>query len=252
MLRKFRLTASYVTRLPLAQISGEPDELSGLAKYLPGAGIIVGIIMAALADVAQELHVSPLMTGVIVFLAWLSVTGGIHFDGLMDTADGIGSHRSIERMIEIMSDSRVGNFGVMAGMAVMLVKVAGVASLSAAVVLPALILIPVCARWCQVYAIGAFPYVKAAGMGKIWHDTTKLPGDLVSAFVWVVAAASLCVYLWGTAAVLTIIFVTLCAGVISSYLLSAVLHGHTGDTYGAVVEITEAAALLMLTTIVPL
>ncbi|NJL73173.1 MAG: adenosylcobinamide-GDP ribazoletransferase, partial [Candidatus Competibacteraceae bacterium] len=67
---------------------------------------------------------------VLLAVLWLLLTGGLHMDGLMDTADGIFSHQSRERMLEIMHDPRVGNFGVLSGVSVLLIKITGMAALS--------------------------------------------------------------------------------------------------------------------------
>src|SRR5439155_10244951 len=80
---------------------------------------------------------------------------------------------------EIMSDSRVGNFGAVAGFAILLLKVAALSTMSLSSAVSVLLLIPCWARWTESYAIGAFKYLRESGMGKIWHDTMVFPRDFL-------------------------------------------------------------------------
>jgi adenosylcobinamide-GDP ribazoletransferase len=218
--------------------------MSGLAKYLPAVGLLIGALLLAAKLTFDQLAVLPAVASILLPIVWLILSGGIHFDGLMDTADGIFSHRSPERMLEIMRDSRVGNFGVMTGFIVLLMKVAGLLSIENA--LPALLLIPCWARWCESFAIGGFPYAREEGMGKIWHDTMRFPGDLLSGGVLPCIATLFCALQFGIVPSLAIALCTIAAGLISSFYLSSILKGHTGDTYGAVVELSETGGLLLL------
>jgi adenosylcobinamide-GDP ribazoletransferase len=248
---KFAITASYITRLPLSriQLANNESALNGLAKYLPAVGLLIGAILAVLNWLLCAIHVQALLSAGIITVAWLMLTGGIHFDGLMDTADGVFSQRDQKRMLEIMSDSRVGNFGAMTGWCVLLLKFVALSSLPPSAMPLVLVLVPSWSRWCESYAIGAFPYLKQAGMGKVWHDTTRFPHDVLLAALAPLAAtvaASMAGALFVPLLPPFIAFFAVCCGLISSYWLYSVLSGQTGDTYGAVVELSEVGALLLL------
>ncbi|MBX3075860.1 adenosylcobinamide-GDP ribazoletransferase [Candidatus Obscuribacterales bacterium] len=248
--RRFLLTLSYVTSFPLKGIADTEDyetSLSGLAKYLPSAGMVIGICLTGIAAVLLiKMQAPHIVSAAILTIAWLCITGGLHFDGLMDAADGIFSHRNKERMLEIMMDSRVGNFGAMTGLAVLLVKFSCIASLcdNVPLLLGALLIVPAWARWCELYAIGRFPYARPEGKGKIWHDSTNFPADLfkgllIPLMVSVTTAAQI-----GLSPTLLIIAFGLVSGLVASHWLASHIEGHTGDTYGAVVELSEAGCLL--------
>ncbi len=246
MLKRLLLATSAVTSLPVANLYEDPHALHGLSKYLPAVGSIIGSILCGLAYILVTwCHASALSIGVIVTIAWLVLSGGIHFDGLMDTADGVFSHRSPQRMLEIMQDSRVGNFGVLTGVAVVLIKVAGLVALNKNALLCGLILIPAWSRWCETFAIGRFTYLREQGLGKIWHDTTRFPLDAVLALVVPLAASAACACFFGERITFAFTLSTVAAGLFAAYYLKRILGGHTGDTYGAVVELSEAGALLM-------
>ncbi len=182
---RFMTAAAYVTVLPLRTLPPpQQNELSSLSKYLPAVGILIGLILYWLCGLLNWLHINPLLTSVIITISWLAITGAIHCDGLMDTADGIFSHRDPQRMLEIMSDSRVGNFGALTGFSLLLLKAGSLACLPYPTIATVVLLAPAWARWNEVIAIGCFPYLKENGMGKIWHDTISFPSDLyISALV---------------------------------------------------------------------
>ncbi len=159
-------------------------------------------------------------------------------DGLMDTADGFFSHRSRERMLEIMQDSRVGNFAVLVAITVIALKIASLQSLNLSTLIMAVLLIPGWARACEVYAIGKFEYAREQGKGKIWHDTTVCPRDLLLSLIPMVLLTAY-VYHFNAKAVVQVTVATIIGGVCSAHFLNAKLNGHTGDTYGAVVEVAE-------------
>lgn len=250
LVKRFATTLCYVTCLPV--LTRQPDrkfsesELSGLAKYLSAAGLLIGIALCLCWLLLHVLHANNILSGVLLTVIWLSLTGGLHFDGLMDTADGIFSHQSRERMLEVMRDSRVGNYGVMVGISTLLIKAACLSSLTNSALFPALLLCPSWARWCESFAIGNFRYLRESGMGKVWHDTMHFPIDLVKgAVIPLLATAATMIAQPFEASTITI--AVLFSGYLASYLLAKKFGGHTGDTYGAVVEFAEIGALLIAT-----
>ncbi len=244
VIEKIAYTASCVTTLPfLETVQQRRNSPSGLAIYLPAVGLIIGGILAAMSWMLSALHVNQMLSGVILAITWLVVTGGIHLDGLMDTADGIFSHQSRERMLEIMKDSRVGNFGVMSGFVVLILKCACLAVIPKTLLPIVLLLSPVWSRWCEVLAIGGYPYLRTEGLGKVWHDTTKSSDVLLALFVPFVVTAAL--FMSGFSGALILAAATVVVGWASAYVLNKKLAGHTGDTYGATVELSEALGLVV-------
>jgi adenosylcobinamide-GDP ribazoletransferase len=251
VVNKFRLALSYLTSFPLAHNQNEPPDFSGLTSYLPAVGLAIALALELIYAVCHLLAAPQLITGAVLTLSWLALSGGIHFDGLMDTADGIFSHRSPERMLEIMHDSRVGNFGVMVGLSVLLIKFAALASAPYRAGQFALLLIPVWSRWSETFAIAYFPYARAKGMGKIWHESSTFPKDVLLAVVipLILTIIASFIYDWRSAVLLAA--ATGIIGMLVSFRLASILHGQTGDTYGTVVEVAEAGALLFAALLFP-
>jgi len=251
LLRRLALTASYVTCLPIYKVDLEAsdDMLSGLSKYLPTVGLLIGLCLFLSAKVLAVVHAPHLVQGAILTVFWFVFTSGLHLDGLMDTADGIFSHQSPVRMLEIMQDPRVGNFGVIIGILLLMTKFAALSSLAAPILFASLFLVPAWARLAQVYAIGKFSYLREQGKGKIWHDTTNYPTDFWIAGFLPLACTIGVLYKTNTLMFLAVPAATLLAGFICAHWLNKKLDGHTGDTYGATVEFAEAAGLLTATII---
>jgi adenosylcobinamide-GDP ribazoletransferase len=250
-LRRLCVTLSYVTCLPssnwLAHADEKPD-FTGLAKYLTTAGVMIGGSLFIVATMCTKCNTPPMVQAVILTWLWIALTNGLHIDGLMDTADGIFSHKEPATILKIMQDSRVGNFGVLAGLFVITVKICCLASLPSKGIAAVLFLCPAWARWCETFAIGAFPYAREFGMGKIWHDTMKFPDDLLIASI-LPLLFTIYFALRHPLLSLSIAFFTCVFGILASYFLARKVGGQTGDTYGAVLEFSEAAGLLVSTLV---
>jgi adenosylcobinamide-GDP ribazoletransferase len=260
VLRQFLLATSYLTCLPTAFLVNssllkakegserhpETDLLSGLSVYLASVGLLVGLALSGLASFLTHVQSPDFLRGVLLAVVWLALTNGLHFDGLMDTADGIFSHRDKATTIEIMSDPRVGNFAVMVAVCVLLIKAACLAALPPANLCSVLILTPAWARWAESFAIGKFSYLKAAGKGKIWHDTIRFPVDLYLGALPPLAMLLACAHS-GIAAPVAISSITAVIGMATAFWINKKLGGQTGDTYGAVVELAETGGLLVFT-----
>lgn len=243
--RKLALTISYVTCLPSMVKANSDDDFSGLAKFLPVVGTIIGALLVMVYIVCARLNAPELLLAFLLTLAWIKLTRGLHLDGLMDAADGLFSHRSRDEMLRIMKDSRVGNFGAISGLLVVLAKLIGLATLHPSLAISALLLIPSWARWVEAYAITCFPYAKEEGMGKIWHDTSSILDLAAAAIAPLILTIALGIY-FHELAVIWISLACLIPGIIFTHRVHRTLFGQTGDTYGASVEFSESSALVLI------
>lgn len=256
-LKKLATAISYVTSISWITEHDQTDEnlLDGLAKYLPYAGLVIGGILAAIAyALLKTAHSSEhLLPACVLTISWLLLTNGLHMDGLMDTADGIYSHQSRKRMLTIMQDSRVGNFGVLAGLSIILLKLTALACIAKHpfILISILVLVPVTSRWCELFAIGIFSYAKEDGKGKIWHDSTRMPNDLIFGMVPVIILTGLLAFYTNPQIIILSLATNLLFGIGAAYKLNSKIGGHTGDTYGATVEIAEAGALAATALLLP-
>jgi adenosylcobinamide-GDP ribazoletransferase len=209
-------------------------------EYFPVVGLLLALLLwlptLILTPLVPQLVLSALLVVTLVIL-----TGGLHLDGLMDTCDGLFGGGTRERKLEIMRDSRVGSFGVLAGICILLLKFALFASLRGHSLLLALLIALPSARWAMVVALRVFPSARATGLGAAFHRviTTErlLVTGIVSLVIVLVAGQLLGLLVWIT--------VTVTALLLGLWMTQS-LGGLTGDTYGAIEEVAEGVALLLL------
>lgn len=231
----------FLTVLPVpARWRTEPRHLARSVRWFPLVGAVVGLLLAGL-DALLGLVLSGPVRDALVVVALLVLSGALHLDGLMDTCDGVFAQVPPERRLEIMRDSHVGSFGVAAGGLALLGKYAALASLGATPRWAALLAMAVLGRWAMALAIGSFPAGRPEGLGRLVKDATG-PADLAFAALWaaVILAATL-----RAPGLLLFLAVSALAWLLGR-LLSASLPGLTGDTYGALNELAELAALALI------
>ncbi|MBO6947410.1 MAG: adenosylcobinamide-GDP ribazoletransferase [Rhodospirillales bacterium] len=113
-IRDLRVAVLFLTRVPVGRIIGlETESLARAAWAFPLAGSIVGGISGGVLYAVAGTEISPLGCALVALAVQVFVTGALHEDGIADVADGLGAHVR-ERTLEIMRDSRIGAYGVLA------------------------------------------------------------------------------------------------------------------------------------------
>jgi adenosylcobinamide-GDP ribazoletransferase len=216
-----------------------PEELGRAMVYFPLVGVVIGLLLVLL-NWLLGLVLPPSLTRVLLVVSLAAITGGLHLDGLADTFDGLAAHGSAEDRRQVMRDSHSGAFGVISVSCLLLVKYVALNSIPATWLLPALVLIPAVSRWAMVYAIFAFPYARPSGLGKMFKQGVNRTRFVIATVITLAAAVAL--------ARLAGLFVMaggwLVAAATAAYFKGR-FDGLTGDTYGALNEITEVAALIL-------
>jgi adenosylcobinamide-GDP ribazoletransferase len=233
--------ARFLTVLPIpGQPASDERSITASIPWFPAAGLLIGLLLLPVGWLAGWLW-GDLVRAVLLVVVWGIITGGLHLDGLSDTFDAVMSWRPRERKLEIMKDSRVGAMGVLALVAVLLLKVVWLHAAGAGWWL-ALLLAPVWGRWADMYGIFWFPAARAGGLGRTFHARVRQNDFVLSTLL--VLMLSVAVGQWHG----------LLAGALvwgSTHLLARWwtrdLGGLTGDTYGALCEIGEVVALAALT-----
>lgn len=219
-----------------------------VARFAPFVGILIGSLLA-LSDWGLNLCGIPNLTRSVLVIAFgVAITGGLHFDGVIDTADGLAVFDS-ERRFTVMKESTTGAFGVMAAVVVFGLKVSALSDIDNFRWL-VLILTAGWGRWAQVSAIALYPYLKPEGKGSFHKEAFQFPQDwllgwIVLAFISI--AGSIFLNL-GWHSIIPLVGGTTIP-LLVSWWFNRQFGGHTGDTYGAVVEWSEAIYLCALTTL---
>ena len=173
-MRDFITCLEFLTRIRFSHRTDWRDEdFSRSVPYFPLVGLVIGAFLGAVNYALVMVAVPDFMRAALLILAEIIITGGLMYDGFMDTSDGVFSARSRERMLEIMKDSHVGSNAVLAVIVLILLKVSAYLAIYPQLLTPALIAMSVATRTFMVIFIVNFPYLPA-GDGSyfcagIWH-----------------------------------------------------------------------------------
>jgi adenosylcobinamide-phosphate synthase/adenosylcobinamide-GDP ribazoletransferase len=246
----------FLTRIPLpVQIDYTPDVFRRSTVFFPLAGMAVSLIVAAAAAILSQM-LPPFAAAAALLIVWVAATGALHLDGLMDTADGILSHRPREQMLEIMKDSRVGAFGVIVCVLYLLLKCAMLQAfmILGETVMPAFV--PVWSRWFMVAAIAYWPYARPnSGLGGLFRGVGRMQfaKATATALAASVLLAILAAFFSDSRSLLFYVGAALFLAAPAALLgwwaarrMNRKLGGLTGDTYGALNELIELALLVIL------
>ena len=272
-MKGFLLLLSFMTRIPMPKIDYDEEKLGKSMKLFPLVGIVIGFILLffsiVFSYVLSNLSFSAFLPIIIlvVILTDLISTGALHLDGLADTFDGIFSYRSKHKMLEIMKDSRLGSNGALALILYFLLKFVLFYSLiieSRELTLYAIMTYPVVARFCSVVSCASSPYARGSGMGKTFVDNTKICGLIVAAiitFLYTVGIIFTPYILFNNYSlpiefIIKIIFIiVVIIGLLAlfafafSKLMERKIGGITGDTLGALLEISSLVYIFLLLVI---
>jgi len=267
-MKSFLLMIGFFTRLPVPKIEFTEEHYRRAVKLMPLVGLVIGAILVLVQLLAVALNVPVLIRGAILLCVYILLTGGLHFDGLADTCDGVFSGRTREQSLEIMKDSRIGVFGTlgifMAGLFYFVTfngaPIAG------------LLVFPLVGRACCLISSSLAPYARADGMGKA-TGAEGGPVSVAAAAISIIGSSFLTIPLLLFVILLGSGFATLVgaytvgiftASVICSLLAAGTavivtacvtanfkrrLGGVTGDTFGAVIEVTSIVYLLVFTVL---
>ncbi len=238
MHQAFWLAVQFLTRLPTPNFSVINSRQAAGASVLfyPAVGLLIGCLLIAFFLVFHGLN--QYLQAALVLVVWVFLTGGLHLDGLADSVDAwAGGLDSKERSLAIMKDPAAGPIAVIALILIMLVKWSALISIISQQELAKLMVIPVIGRLSILLMMLSTPYVREKGLGEAINK------NLPVLEVWGVVLLSLtiCVWILGFLAVVS-------AGLVIWLLRRMVMQrlgGATGDVYGAVLEIVEAAALVV-------
>ncbi|SDI12790.1 adenosylcobinamide-GDP ribazoletransferase [Alloyangia pacifica] len=242
-LRELQVAVMLLTRLPAGRIPGQAPSLSAARWAFPLVGALVGLIGWAAYAGMMAAGAGPLLAAVAAVAAQVLVTGALHVDGLADFADGMGGGRDQAHCLEIMRDSRIGSYGVMALLLAAAFWIAALAQLGPQLVSLGgagwFVLVGMFSRAAMVGLQELLPPARADGMGRL------AAGRSTAARVMLLCLGLLGAVLAGTTGLLLAL---LCATVATALgrMARRRLGGVTGDVLGAVQLVSEAASWVAL------
>ncbi|NAT23792.1 adenosylcobinamide-GDP ribazoletransferase [Pseudomonas syringae] len=237
----FWIALQFLGSLPI-RLPGmpRPEELGRSLLFYPLVGVVFGTLLlgfnALLSGAPLMLHAALLLS------AWVLLSGGLHLDGLADSADAwLGGFGDRERTLNIMKDPRSGPIAVVTLVMVLLLKFAAIVALIESHNSVGLLLAPLIGRSAMLALFLGTPYVRSGGLGQALAD--HLPRSLGRKVLLVSAVAS--VMLAGGSGIAALLVCAVCFYGLRHMMMRR-LGGSTGDTAGALLELLELAVLLTL------
>mgnify|MGYP000930439061 FL=1 len=275
----FFIALQFLTRLKIVnQTEWSMEDFGKSVATFPFVGLIIGIFLTLIYFIFSQ-FLSPMPLMLIIVISEFLFTGGLHADGLMDTSDGLFSGREREKKLEIMKDSRVGSFGVVAFVFIILLKWQLLAAIPTPEFIPIiLVMMPLMSRYTLILSIRSYPYARKSGMGQafaVYAPKHVITCSTISTFCMPIIICLLLSLLYaiglGITSILSIPFIPYSIALfglayalvglmeinifsmIVSYIINRIINhyivkqlgGTTGDTYGFVVEVTEVLLLLV-------
>ncbi len=238
MIKRFLVAVQFLTVLPVRLRSVETEELAASMSLFPVVGLLIGGIAVG-ADWAFCRGFSAQTAALLDVILLVLLTRALHLDGLADTADAFWSMGDREKMLSIMKDSRVGSMGVIAVVCVMLAKWQFLAGLSGQARWAALAGAPMLARCGQVLQAGVLKCARPdGGLGAVFIGRRRRVGMAFAVVLPVVVGW----VAWGAAGAL-VAAASLVGVLLGIAYISKRLGGATGDTIGALSEVTEVVTL---------
>lgn len=245
-IKRFGFALTFLTRIPFSLNIEYDDSLPSRSMGLyPLVGLMIGLILVFF-DLVFSSILPVRVINILLLILLVYLTGGLHLDGFIDSIDGLFSCREKERVLEIMHDSLVGSFGVIAIILLFFLKYTLLIELSGEMRWYGLILMPVISRWMIVFAAWKYPLAVSSSLGKGFNYQLGWKQIIEASFYLV--AVVLFNYLFFSSVILislTIFFFCLLVTHLIARKVINQIDGLTGDIYGAVNEIIEVFVLFL-------
>ncbi len=239
-MKQFKLALGFLTAIPVSTEAPQPGDLGRAALWFPLIGLGLGAILAAAFYGLSFLFQPPIVSALIVAL-WAVLTGSLHLDGVADCCDGLLATTTPERRLEIMRDPRLGSFGVIGLILVLILKVSTLTFATPdapATHVLLLLFAPALARW-LILPVALQPQARPGGMGA---DFASGLNPLILVLAAIVPLGL--ILLGGWRFMLAGVIALFTTGLIV-LLARSRLGGVTGDVFGLTVELSELVILLV-------
>lgn len=243
-MRKILIAISFFTRIPIKLKDVTSEEFYDSMILIPIVGLFIGCILYGVSVLFSLIHFIELQA-LLMVIAYIWLTGGLHLDGFADTTDALFSARDREKMMEIMKDSRLGAFGAIGLILLILTN-----WLSFTIILPeysiALLLIPVFGRVAAIMSTCFSTYAPGGGgLGRRFVEMTKLHHFII----YLVSLFLFATLVLGIPGLVTAV-VSLIPGIFLMKNLQHKIGGMTGDTIGMTIEMNQTFFMVIYSIII--
>ncbi len=235
----FLIAVQFLTLLPVPLKGPSANKDIGESLlYYPLVGLLIGLLLSLGVWILED--APALVAAVLLLTVWVLLTGALHLDGLADSADAwLGGLGDRHKTLAIMKDPYCGPVAIVALVLLLLLKLAALEHLISSENWTAVLLAPVLARTLLILLFLSTPYVRSGGLGTVLSE--HLPR---SACQMVVAVTLVLVFLFFDMAGFWLFVALFLMFFVLRLLMLQRIGGTTGDTAGALVEITEAVVLI--------
>lgn len=230
----------FLTRFPVPQslfAKSYPDLQSSLWAF-PLVGLVVGLIGSLTLAITSQFALPIEVSSILALIMMLMATGGLHEDGLADMADGFGSHKGPDEIARIMKDSLIGSFGTIALILLFLTRWSSLSQLDIMLAMASLPAVMAMGRFFVVIALQTTPLSPHASLGKSLSKPSYQ--TIIASFVMMLLA---CLFLEFMTALIAFCAAFLIFAIVR-FIACRKIEGLTGDVMGALIVLTEAAALI--------
>ena len=234
MIKGLILSLQFYTRIPInIPIDFNSRNIKYSIFFLPLVGALIGALGGFAYYIIEPYNL--LIAGFVALLSTIIITGGLHIDGLSDTFDGFLSNKNKEKILEIMKDSRIGAFGVLSIVLLILFKFIMIISIER---LPIAIILSLANSRLVVSRIISYRKIsKPEGLGNLFHNSNPKQLVNLSTIIYII------ILFWINIYYIIPLIVTYLVGEYISYISYKKIDGLTGDVYGAIIEIGDAVSL---------
>lgn len=231
----------FLTPLRLRRVERTSDRAFGQAlAWFPLVGLLLGLLLLGIdRTLSHMLPSAPVSALLLAALALLS--GGLHLDGVADTADGMAVQGDRATRLSVMSAGNIGPAGVMALALVLLVQWSAIATLDTPMRSAALVIAPALGRWAVTPVAVLFRPARPRGIGHALQQGVWPVAAPLGSVLMLLA----CLALFGPAGI-ALLIVAAGAAVLIAAAAARLLDGVTGDTFGAAIEVSQTVVLLFL------
>lgn len=241
----FLAALRFLTVIPIAyRAEHDSDHFTASIYYFPVIGLLIGLVGAA-CTVVCSIFLPTQVTAFLLIALLAAMSGFLHLDGLADSGDGLMSARPAKAALAIMRDSRSGAMGVVVLILVLVGKYSALSSLSPQHLLVAAILMPLAGRVAILTTMATQPYAReGGGLGNLFYSPASKRAALIG-LALLLGTASVFLQLYAT----VICLVVICTILLFAKFCRHKIGGVTGDTLGAVCELSEMSVALAISVI---
>ncbi|WP_088067212.1 adenosylcobinamide-GDP ribazoletransferase [Gottfriedia luciferensis] len=240
-MNRFKMILGFFSTIPVKNYEFIESDLGKGIRMVPLVGVLFGILLVCMNSILSFV-LGKDTNAFLTIVFYLFLTGGLHFDGVADTSDGIFSHRSKERILEIMKDSRIGAFGVISLIILFLGDWLFLSKSS----LFLIFLFPIIGRCIALFTCRLSTYARNEGFGSQFMIEAKKPSSLfvLISFILLIFLGS--IFLNELAVIFAICLTFLLIAFVTKRI-NQKLDGITGDVIGFTIEISQLCFLIFAT-----